>query len=592
MDKGMEVRMCIRKAWEHHRTKLGQFWPDGQEPPFKGQKATKHIFVTKGKMQPRKEIIKNYEEIKELKKYVPSDIFHPRTGDIELYYNYSDYDGTDEEDLFDIDEDDAIPPPAVAPIPPPTVVPAPPRVTVHVLVGKWEVSSMLLPSSDAVNVQQILKFTLLDIDDGSFAQARASCFDSACPNENLDLPPFIPPKLWVYSLRESLDDAIREGKRLIIHPQLKDQPLPLWMRLFESLRGTQKLHSEVTAVAHRAFSWAIGNTLAHGIQQDSISCGLFCINTIAHNVFGNPLGVPDPARARAKWFQWIAYKYITVVPQEEIPTISMSDMVVGPPPPPSTSPGGLPQCQTETEQQKKEKRKQLIPIFKEKADARAANVARDKKEKEMEEQKEIKRQKEVERQLEIERHKQLEIERQMEVERQKQLEIERQMEVERQLEIKRQQEADRQRELEIKRQQDLEIERQKEADRQRELEHQKRVQKVDSGGQVITDDSMDIDIEPGEVTSGSHAPSPTKGKMDTVNRRDCSPRHPHAPFVPNRSHRSLSPPPHELSYHASRRELSPPVDHHHIEITLRLSLTVVRLLVVTDHLSKNIQLAG
>ncbi|KAG1837988.1 hypothetical protein DFJ58DRAFT_734087 [Suillus subalutaceus] len=195
-------------------------------------------------------------------------------------------------------------------------------------------------------------------------------------------------------------------------------------------------------------------------------------------------------------------------------------------------------------------------ILKEKADARAANVAQDKKEKEMEEQKEINRQREVKRQLEIERQKQLEIERQ------KQLEIKRQMEVERQkqLEIERQQEADRQRELEIKRQQDLEIERQKEADRQRELEHQhlKWVQKVYSGGRVIADNSMDVDIEPGKVTSGSHAPSPTKGKMDTVNHQDRSPCRPHAPFVPNHSCCSLSPPPHGSSYHASRRELSPP----------------------------------
>ncbi|KAG1843456.1 hypothetical protein DFJ58DRAFT_731572 [Suillus subalutaceus] len=37
-------------------SKPGQFWPNGQEPPFKGQKAVKRIFVTKGKMQPRKEI--------------------------------------------------------------------------------------------------------------------------------------------------------------------------------------------------------------------------------------------------------------------------------------------------------------------------------------------------------------------------------------------------------------------------------------------------------------------------------------------------------------------------------------------------------
>ncbi|KAG1853416.1 hypothetical protein F4604DRAFT_1933310 [Suillus subluteus] len=707
-------------------SKPGQFWPDGQEPPFKGQKAAKRIFVTKGKTQLCREITKNYEEIKELKNYVPSDIFHPRTGDIELYYDYSDYDGTDEEDLFGTDEDDAIPPPAVAPIPPPTVVPAPPGVTetaldpedldllLEIMDIPKEVSSMLLPSSDAVNVRQILKFTLPDVDDGSFAQAGASCFDSARPNENLDLPPFIPPKPWVYSLRESLDDAICEGKRSIVHPQLKDQPLPLWMlslweklhavrdakmswqnadrwlsqKMYDcdmnplsarqemyhlpyhkklagqastSLRSTlqlarflsddawlsdslvdmmmhstirrlvpnqsnlviidteladaicmskpnfdslpnafkkleqalaegkilffpvcipgmshfvafridfkrkalrygdslnlrgelgsfiQKLQRWLTVRFHGPFEDQ-GNTLPHGIQQDSISCRLFCVNTIAHNVFGDPLGVPDHARAQAKWFQRIAYEYITAVPQEEIPTVSMSDMVVGPPPPPSTSPGGLPQCQTETEQQKKEKRKQLIPIFKEKADAQAADVAWAKKEMEMEEQKEIDRKKEVERQKQLEIKRQMEVERQLEIERQKQLEIE------------RQQEVDRQRDLEIKRQQDLEIERQKEADRQRELEHQrlKRVQKADSCGRVVTEDSMDVDIEPGEVTSGSHAPSPNKGKTDTVNRRDRSPRCTHAPFVPNCSRCSLSPPPRGSPYHPSRREPSPP----------------------------------
>ncbi|KAG1849442.1 hypothetical protein DFJ58DRAFT_842649 [Suillus subalutaceus] len=43
--------------------KPGQFWPDGQEPPFNGQKHPKHIFVTKGKHQPLKEITHNHEEI-------------------------------------------------------------------------------------------------------------------------------------------------------------------------------------------------------------------------------------------------------------------------------------------------------------------------------------------------------------------------------------------------------------------------------------------------------------------------------------------------------------------------------------------------
>ncbi|KAG2090286.1 hypothetical protein BD769DRAFT_1395855 [Suillus cothurnatus] len=153
-------------------SKPGQFWPDGQEPPFKGQKAQKH---------------------------------------------YSNYSGTNEEDMFDMDEDDATPPSTVGPTPP---LP----ITVHVLVGKWvdggnkaldledldllseimdipqEVSSILLPLSDAVNVRQILDFKLPNIDDGSFEQTGASCFDRVHPNENLVLQPYIPPKSWVYSL--------------------------------------------------------------------------------------------------------------------------------------------------------------------------------------------------------------------------------------------------------------------------------------------------------------------------------------------------------------------------------------------------------
>jgi len=79
--------------------------------------------------------------------------------------------------MFDVDEDDATPPSIVGPAPPPPI-------TVHVPVRKWvdggnkaldledldllseimdipqEVSSILLPLSDAVNVQQILDFKL------------------------------------------------------------------------------------------------------------------------------------------------------------------------------------------------------------------------------------------------------------------------------------------------------------------------------------------------------------------------------------------------------------------------------------------------
>jgi hypothetical protein len=296
-----------------------------------------------------------------------------------------------------------------------------------------------------------------------------------------------------------------------------------------------------------------GNTLPHGIQQDSISCGLFCVNTITHNAFGDRLGIPNPAHTRAMWFKQIAHEHINAVSQE-ISNVSTSDTVVGPPPPPSTTPDGPPPCQTETN----ERKQRLIKTYKDKADLRAVEVARVKKEKEIDRQKE----------LEIERQKQLEIERQkeLEIKRQQALEIERQKE----LEIKRQQdlEIERQKQLEIKRQQDLEIERQKQLEikRQKELEYQRlekqrlewELQRAASGSgmkHTVTDDRMDVDNEPGEVIPESNALSPTKVKADIVNRRDPSPR-PCAPFVPNRSRRSLSPPPRGSSYYPSRREMS------------------------------------
>jgi hypothetical protein len=45
-----------------------------------------------------------------------------------------------------------------------------------------------------------------------------------------------------------------------------------------------------------------GPSLPHGNQKDHASCGLFAINTIEHNVFGQTLGVANPARERIRWF--------------------------------------------------------------------------------------------------------------------------------------------------------------------------------------------------------------------------------------------------------------------------------------------------
>ncbi|KAG2358817.1 hypothetical protein BDR07DRAFT_1379138 [Suillus spraguei] len=95
--------------------KPGQFWPDGEEPPSKGQKSRKRVFITKGKFEARKEITRDNKEIRRLKDADrSSQSFHPKSGDIELYHDYSDYDGTDEEDMFNTDDNDFIPSPTIS----------------------------------------------------------------------------------------------------------------------------------------------------------------------------------------------------------------------------------------------------------------------------------------------------------------------------------------------------------------------------------------------------------------------------------------------------------------------------------------------
>jgi hypothetical protein len=261
-------------------SKPGQFWPDGEELPSKGQKSRKRVFVTKGKFETRKEITRDNNEIRRLKDNDRStQTFHPKSGDIELYHDYSDYDGTDEEDLFDTDDEHLTPSPVVAPVPP--------RVTVNVPVGSWVdrddqldpddldvlsevmyipemVYKMLLPPSDDITVQEILEFKVPDIDVDRFTETGASYFSRARPKEDLDLTMNIPPKTWVGSLRESLHSAIRSGMRSIIHPGYKDHPLPLWM-----LTLWEKLHTVREAKA----TWADASTWLTDMCRTS---GKFC----------------------------------------------------------------------------------------------------------------------------------------------------------------------------------------------------------------------------------------------------------------------------------------------------------------------------
>ncbi|KIK39209.1 hypothetical protein CY34DRAFT_14555 [Suillus luteus UH-Slu-Lm8-n1] len=218
--------------------KPGQFWPDGQEPSFNGQKHHKRVFVTTGKCQSHKEITGNVREINCLKEEVrTAQTFEPRTGDIVLYHDYSDYEGTDEDDFFEsLDDEDIIHPTLPPPIPDPPALDntSIPSMIVNVPCTKWMDGSKtldpddlqllsdimdipaavyykILPSSDSI-VADFLKFKLPDLDNTNFTQDPQSSFTRALAVPKLRIPALIPPKAWVRSLRGALNTAIRNGK--------------------------------------------------------------------------------------------------------------------------------------------------------------------------------------------------------------------------------------------------------------------------------------------------------------------------------------------------------------------------------------------
>ncbi|KAG2063596.1 hypothetical protein BDR04DRAFT_1163529 [Suillus decipiens] len=594
--------------------KPGQFWPDGQEPPFKGQKQPKHIFITKGKCQPRKDITHNHKEINWLKDDVQvMQSFHPQTGDVHLYHDYSDYDGSNEDDFFESTDDDYIPPRTTAsPVPPPTtiLVPVTPSLPstmiVHIPVGKWmdiednsldpddldllseimeippQVYYKLLPVSDTI-VMNLLEFKLPNIDVGCFTQTAESSFDRAHLSNKLQIPTVIPPKAWVNSLAASLNQAIWDGKRsipnlntnrclsgywlsgrrptkrrrlkhyglmrtnesdiVIVDTELPDaiclgkmnfDSLPSaleWMlaqgkllffpacipeishfvafsidfRWKELCYGDslnlgagqfksfiEKIQRWLTARFNGPFKDR-GNTLPHAVQQDSVSCGLFALNTITHNVFSTT----------TKYYRMYVYGSS-----------------------PSSSFDTFGQLADRSNWRRREKRK-------DKADSWAAEVARLKKEKEMQEQSEIETQKEVEWLKEVQR---MEVEQLEEIERQKELECEH---------LKCEHlEMERKKEFECKR---LEQAHLKQHCLQRERLHQESPKATQCAPteHVVLDDSMDIDIEPGEIASNPI----TRVRYPSL-------RHACAPFVAHRSCHSISPPCNGPSY-PSQRPLSP-----------------------------------
>ncbi|KAG1781443.1 hypothetical protein EV702DRAFT_1041961 [Suillus placidus] len=241
-----------------------------------------------------------------------------------------------------------------------------------------------------------------------------------------------------------------------------------------------------------------GNTLPHTIQQDSVSCKLFALNTITHNVFGDPISIPNPASTQALWFKQIAHPYIHKPPQQN--TTASTSMVAAPPPlvTPSDS---LLRSQTEGDDEKKERLRQLIKNYKDRVDSWAAEVVHLKKEKETQEQSEIERQKEVEQLKEVQS---MEIEQLEEIERQKELKCEC---LEREhLEhdcLKREcldHECLKLEHLECKH---LEQHRLGQARLEHKRLHQESLKPTQHAQteHVVPDDSMDVDIEPGKVAS-------------------------------------------------------------------------------------------
>jgi len=58
-----------------------------------------------------------------------------------------------------------------------------------------------------------------------------------------------------------------------------------------------------------------GNVLAHGFQEDGVSCGVCTINTIAHNIFGDLIFTPKTRRSlRISYFNTLMKARITIRP--------------------------------------------------------------------------------------------------------------------------------------------------------------------------------------------------------------------------------------------------------------------------------------
>ncbi|KAG1740758.1 uncharacterized protein EDB91DRAFT_1248153 [Suillus paluster] len=149
----------------------------------------------------------------------------------------------------------------------------------------------------------------------------------------------IPPQPYVTKLHMKFSQALLDGNLLVHDPRTPNLRYPFWViqlwwslhivvrdrawtekRRGQGLASALVLHPLPSTCPKFGAGPMIGQadhfgplggsgdftddrpTLPHGHQTDTVSCGLFTINTIEHDVFGYKLSIANPAAERARWF--------------------------------------------------------------------------------------------------------------------------------------------------------------------------------------------------------------------------------------------------------------------------------------------------
>lgn len=135
--------------------------------------------------------------------------------------------------------------------------------------------------------------------------------------QHLYLPAFIHGAHWAVIHVDFEKLCIEYGEWLLVIILISDTDIP---STGDSLTFSQPPKTELQALTAWLNSWSSarfadkGNTLAHGIQGDTNSCGIFAANTIMHAVFQNDLlTAGDVAFQRIRWFTAFADQILNKV---------------------------------------------------------------------------------------------------------------------------------------------------------------------------------------------------------------------------------------------------------------------------------------